>query len=310
MDLDPRYLQAFVEVGRAKSFSRAAASLHRTQPAVSYQIQRLEQQLGVLLFDRTTRRLSLTGAGAQLFEVCERFFGEFGRLAASLRDPATPPREPLRIASVSGFGRYVLFPILESLPVPQAYSLRFPVAEQVFASLQDRTCDVGFVYLPLVSSRLTTAAVWREELVLLAPRGTPRQLPRTVDGFADLTFVTYDEYEYVFGKWFETLFGRQPRSLQSAYHFEELEEVVSTVAAGRGWSIVPDHCAAHAAAEKRAVVLRPGPGRRVHNVIYVVTRAGAPEHGGVRQILQALHDAQSAGTRTKARSRPSRAATR
>jgi len=142
----------------------------------------------------------------------------------------------------------------------------------------------------MVSSWLTTTAVWREELVLLAPRGTTaRRLPRTVDGFADLTFVTYDEHEYVFGKWFETLFGRQPRSLHSAYHFEELEEVVSTVAAGRGWSIVPDHCAARATAEGRAVVVRhPRRNRRVRNLIYVVTRAGAPEHPAVAPIIEAL----------------------
>src|SRR5262245_10973993 len=290
MDLDPRYLHTFLAVGRARSFSRAAASLHRTQPAVSYQIQQLEHQLGARLFDRTTRRLSLTRHGVRLLDLCERFFGEFGRLAAGMRDPSAATLEPLRIASVSGFGRYVLFPILERLQALSAYSLRFPVADEVFASLHAGTCDVGFVYLPLVSSRLTTSAVWREELVLLAPRGAAgRRMPRTVDGFGELTFVTYDEYEYVFGKWFETLFGRQPRSLHSAYHFEELEEVVSTVADGRGWSIVPDHCAVRAEADGRAVILRPGRrNRRVRNTIYVVTRAGAPAHAGVTQILEAL----------------------
>lgn len=303
MDLDPRYLQTFLEVGRARSFSRAAASLHRTQPAVSYQIQQLEHQLGARLFDRTTRRLSLTHAGVRLLDLCERFFGDFARLASSMRDPSAVAPDPLRIASVSGFGRYVLFPILERMPALQAYSLRYPTADHVFASLQDGTCDVGFVYLPLVSSRLTTAAVWREEIVLLAPRGTPpRQLPRTVDAFAELTFVTYDEYEYVFGKWFETVFGRQPRSLRGGYHFEELEEVVSTVAAGRGWSIVPDHCAARAARERRAVVLRPRRDRRVHNTIYVVTRAGAPDHPGVAHIIDALQTAD----RLRASARPVR----
>jgi len=145
MDLDPRYLHTFLAVGRARSFSRAAASLHRTQPAVSYQIQQLEQQLGARLFDRTTRRLSLTRPGVQLLDLCERFFGEFGRLAAAMLDPSAIAADPLRIASVSGFGRYVLFPILKRMPAVQAYLLRFPVADEVFASLHAGTCDVGFV---------------------------------------------------------------------------------------------------------------------------------------------------------------------
>lgn len=290
MDLDPRYLQTFLAVGRARSFSRAATALRRTQPAVSYQIQQLETQLGTRLFDRTTRRLSLTHAGVDLLDLCERFFGDFGRLAARLRDPAAVPPDPLRIASVSGFGRYVLFPLLQRLPAVQAYALRFPTAEQVFGSLQDGTCDVGFVYLPLVSSRLVTTAVWTEELVLLAPPGGPRRLPRKVDDFTALACVTYDEHEYVFGKWFEAVFGRQPRLLHAACHFEELEEVVATVAAGRGWSIVPDRCAAGAVADGHAAVLRH-PRRRVRNRIYAVTRASAGDHPGVARIVEALRAA-------------------
>src|SRR5690242_11467137 len=115
MDLDPRYLQAFVEVGRALNFSQAAKAMHLTQPAVSYQIRQLEQQLGASLFDRTTRRLTLTPPGVRLLDVCEHFFRDFGRLAAELRDPSAVIASPLRIASVSGFGRYVLFPILERM---------------------------------------------------------------------------------------------------------------------------------------------------------------------------------------------------
>jgi LysR family transcriptional regulator, cyn operon transcriptional activator len=72
--------------------------------------------------------------------------------------------------------------------------------------------------------------------------------------------------------------------------------VVSTVAAGRGWSIVPDHCAARAATEGRAVIVRhPRSSRRVRNLIYVVTRAGASEHPAVAHIIKAL---RSDGGRT------------
>ena len=287
MDLDPRYLQAFYEVGRARSFSAAATHLHKTQPAVSYQIGRLEDQLGTRVFDRTTQRLSLTPAGERLYELCRRFFDDFARLAAALVDPAGFVPEPLRIGSVSAFGRNVLFPILAKLPPPERYALRFPTADAVLAALHDASCDVGFVYVPLVSSRLRTAVVWHEELVLIAPPGTPRRLPRRADDLAALPFVTYDECEYVFGTWCATVYGRQPRSLRASYHFEELEEVVATVAAGRGWSIVPDH-----AAGPRVTILRH-PRRRVRNAISIVSRAGAPEHPTTALVLAALRSASS-----------------
>jgi LysR family transcriptional regulator, cyn operon transcriptional activator len=285
MDLDPRYLESFLVVGRERSFSRAAGVLHKTQPAVSYQIRKLEDQLATRLFDRTTRELTLTAPGARLFALCEQFFGEFGRYVAALRDPAGAPLEPVRIASVSSFGRYVLFPVLATMPAGLRYTLRFPTAAEVFAALDDGACDLGFVYLPVTSSRIAATPVWREELVLIAPPRT-RGLPRELAAFGGLPFVAYDESEYVFGKWFEAGYGRQPRTLHVAYHFEEVEEVVATVADGRGWSIVPDHCLRGRGGQATAVLRHPR--RRAHNIVYAVTRAAAPDHPGRTAILEAL----------------------
>src|SRR5206468_3750384 len=112
--------------------------------------------------------------------------------------------------------------------------------------------------------------------------------PARLEAFASIPFITYDESEYVFGKWFEVRFGRQPRVLSSFYHFEELEEVIDMVAAARGWSIVPDHAVARAVRAGAVAVLRAPRERRVHNLSYAVRRAHAPEHPGVTQLLDAV----------------------
>lgn len=290
MDLDPRYLQAFVEVARANSFSKAASALHKTQPAVSYQIRQLEAQLGTRLFDRDAKRL--TPAGRRLFALSDRFFRDFEQLATALHDPDTAP-EPLNIESVSAFGRHVLFPVLAAMPALR-YSLRFPTAEQVYAALHAGTCDLGVVYQPHVSSRLVATELAREELVVIVAASHRTRLPVAVDGFgssdgsktgfASLPAVTYDECEYVFGKWFEAVYRRQPRSIASAYHFEELEEVVATVASGRGWSIVPAHCVG---STKRVACIRH-PRRRVHNTIYALTRPDDVDHPVVVRVIAAV----------------------
>ncbi|NTX50357.1 LysR family transcriptional regulator [Myxococcus sp. CA039A] len=290
MDLDPRYLETFLTVSRERGFSRAATVLHRTQPAVSYQIHQLEQQLGTVLFDRTTRRLTLTDAGTKLHALCERFFDEFGRLARTFKEGDTQPA-PLRIASVSGFGRYVLYPLLSRERASAPYSLRFPTADQVFSSLEDGVCDVGFVYLPHVSSRLLTAPVWREELVLVGPPQARGRAFPSLAAFEDLAFITYDECEYVFGKWFEGHYGRQPRSVRGTYHFEELEEVLGTVAAGHGWSILPDHCVAQAARQGTVVVPQAPSRQQVVNLIYSVQRASAPENPAALRLIESLRTA-------------------
>ncbi|HJU50551.1 MAG TPA: LysR family transcriptional regulator [Pseudogulbenkiania sp.] len=72
MDLDTALLRAFVSVVRSGSINRAASRLQRTQPAVSQQIRKLEQQLGQPLLERSPRGIRLTGAGESLLPYAER----------------------------------------------------------------------------------------------------------------------------------------------------------------------------------------------------------------------------------------------
>jgi DNA-binding transcriptional LysR family regulator len=88
-------LQAFVAVAEARSFSEAARKLRLAKSAISRQISDLEANLGVRLFHRTTRSLSLTDAGRGYFERAERILAD---LADANRDPIGPGG---RIAALS-----------------------------------------------------------------------------------------------------------------------------------------------------------------------------------------------------------------
>src|SRR5919205_3525649 len=82
-------LQVFLAVVNEKSFSRAAEKLYRTQPAVSLAVQRLEQELGEKLIDRSGKDLILTDAGRNVLEYARRFQSlqhELENALAELRD--------------------------------------------------------------------------------------------------------------------------------------------------------------------------------------------------------------------------------
>src|SRR5262245_22076469 len=133
MSFDARHLLSFWVVCQERGFGRAARRLHRTQPAISYQIKALEEQVGAQLVERARGPLVLTAEGRRVLDFCERFFSEWSQLQAALLGGAPLGDEPLRIAAASGFGRYVLFPLLRDLAAGRAsIDLRFPTADEIF----------------------------------------------------------------------------------------------------------------------------------------------------------------------------------
>src|SRR5258705_10299347 len=84
--LDPELLRAFVAVADHRSFTRAAAMLNRTQSAVSMQIKRLEDRLGVELFSRTTVNVDLSSAGEGLLGYARRILKLNDEAVGRLRD--------------------------------------------------------------------------------------------------------------------------------------------------------------------------------------------------------------------------------
>lgn len=80
-----RHLQAFIEVARCGSFTRAAGHLHLTQSALTATIKQLEQDAGLILFDRTTRRVVLSDEGERFLPVAERLFSDFTAALTDLR---------------------------------------------------------------------------------------------------------------------------------------------------------------------------------------------------------------------------------
>jgi len=81
-----RHIHAFLEVARRGSFTRAAAELRVSQPALTVQVRQLEAQLGVSLFDRNKRRVALTQAGRDLVAPLERVIFDFESVIANTRD--------------------------------------------------------------------------------------------------------------------------------------------------------------------------------------------------------------------------------
>jgi DNA-binding transcriptional LysR family regulator len=262
-------LEAFIAVVESGTIRAAAQRLHKSEPAINHQLRMLEQEMGTRLFDRVGRRTIPNHSGREVFNVAKPHVDAIEKLRSSLRQKDRRSLEPLRICSVSGFGRYVLVPALRRIDHVRS-RLSFGTAEEIWESISRGDADLGFSFKPSFSVRLEFEPVYTEELVLISRH--PLRRP-TLAGLQTMSFITYEEGDWVFSKWFSAVWNQQPKSLESVQHVDELEEVVTFVQAGRGVSIVPFDSVRAAAQSGGLHIWRPRSNRCI-NPVYAVTRSG------------------------------------
>ncbi len=127
---------AAIHVADAGSFAKASQVLGLSTSATSKAIGRLEEDLGVKLFQRTTRSVSLTPEGERYIEGARPLLMELDALTAEVTDNLTTPRGLLRVSVPAAFGRMVLVPRISE------FSNRFPEVE-LELSLDDRGVDLA-----------------------------------------------------------------------------------------------------------------------------------------------------------------------
>jgi len=171
----------FAEVVEAEGFTAAARNLGISKSAVSKQVGRLEDHLGVRLLNRTTRRLSVTEAGATYYEACRRVVDEAESAERAVSDLSAAPRGRLKLNAPMSFG------FLHLAPAIPAFHARYPQIT-VDAAMNDRFVDLveeGFDLAirigslgdsSLVARRLATChAVLCAAPQYLARRGRPER---------------------------------------------------------------------------------------------------------------------------------------
>ncbi|MGC2659371.1 MAG: LysR family transcriptional regulator [Bryobacteraceae bacterium] len=174
MDLDQ--LHTFLEIVRLKSFSKAAQTCYRTQPAISAQVRQLEQELNTTLFERLGTRISLTVAGRIFAEYAEQILALRKRAQDSINELDRVPRGELLIAANEATCIYVLptvfaefkkqFPNVQLL-VDRSYGTR------VVQAVLDNLADFGITQLPVQEKKLQVVKIHSDEIILLAPRRHP-----------------------------------------------------------------------------------------------------------------------------------------
>ena len=170
---DLRYLVALAE---QRHFGRAAEACHVSQPTLSTQIRKLEDELGVALVERAPRQVMLTAAGHDIAARARRVLAEVDQMRETARRTADPEAGSIRLGLFPTLGPYLLphvvprirarFPRLELLLVEEK-------TETVLHMLRDGKLDAAVLALPLHEDWLETEFLFEEPFLLAVPDGHP-----------------------------------------------------------------------------------------------------------------------------------------
>jgi len=242
--LDMGQVRSFVAVASELNFSRAARRLNMTQPPLSRQIRLLEQQLDVILFERNSRRVTLTPAGHAFLSEAQKLLAQGEAAVTATRRAARGSAGTIRIAFVGaatyGFLPGVIGAVRASAPQIELELVQMETAEQLQA-INAGDVDLGLSRPLSGQHHLQSLCVFREQMMLAIPRAHPlasRRRPSLSMLNAEPFIMFSSQARYLHDKLTMLMEDHAiaPRIVQNMTHSQA---ILSLVSAGIGLAIVP-----------------------------------------------------------------------
>ncbi len=181
---DSRYV---VTLAETRNFARAAEACFVSQPTLSTQIKKLEEELGLALFERTNKRVMPTSAGVELIAQARTVLEEAEKLRQMAQQALDPMAGPLRLGVIPTLGPYLLPHLVPQMrtdyPDLSLY-LREDLTANLIERLRTGLLDAILLALPIQTDGLELIELFREPFVMAAAKGQPvgRQIGGDGDG--------------------------------------------------------------------------------------------------------------------------------
>lgn len=242
--MELRQLNYVIQIASEKNFSRAAEKLHIAQPSLSQQLSKLEQEIGVLLFRRTTNSVELTQAGQVFVNKSQEILDAVEQLKQEMDDMAQMRRGRLVVGTLPITGSHIL-PLVLPVFGEQYPQIEVVLVEDTTAKLEQLTAsggtDLSLLSLPLIDSSLAWEPFLEEEICLAVPPLHPlaqRESPINIAELQNEPFIGLKR-----GQGFRQItvdlcmqFGFTPRIV---FESSNIETIQSLVAGGMGIAFVP-----------------------------------------------------------------------
>jgi LysR family hydrogen peroxide-inducible transcriptional activator len=294
-------LRYIVALAREKHFGRAAEKCFVAQPTLSVAVKKLEDELGVILFERGQSEVSVTPAGEPIVRQAEKVLAEAARVRELADTAGDPLAGPLRIGAIYTIGPYLLpklVPLLRERAPKMPLMIQENFTTKLLEALKSGELDVAVLALPVQEPGLVAQPVYDEAFRVLVPTAHPWAKRKTVEA-RDLL----DEQLLMLGRGncfrdqVLDLCARAGAGGPQVLEGSSLETIRLMVASGVGVTVMPssavDELAKNDALLRVKPFAEPTPVRRVG----LVWRASFPRHQAIDLLRRALLDCRLPGTR-------------
>ena len=244
--MDLRRLRYFVVAAEEQNFSRAAKRLRIAQPPLSAQIKQLEGELGVKLFDRTSRGVRLTEAGRLLLGEARRIFVQLDQSVEFIRQVGDGRIGRLALGFLPSVAHGVLPNMLrefrERFPNVEL-SLQEMSPDEEVQKLRNNQIDAGFLYLPVDETGLEVRPILREPFIVALPdeHSLATETQVAMSQLAEEPFILPPQHQVpaCYGHIMEACrrAGFFPKAVQKDVWL--MQTIVDLVAGGLGVALVP-----------------------------------------------------------------------
>ncbi|MEC0265590.1 LysR family transcriptional regulator [Paenibacillus anseongense] len=255
--MDLTYFRTFREVARRKSFTKAAEELGYAQSSITMQIQKLEREYGVPLFERFGRQLRLTSPGESLLKLAVQMLDLYDQSKEMVASQVTGT---LTIGTINSLAAYYLPPYLQALKqlYPGLNIQLYPDSEaSLMTKVREGDYDLGLLLDRYPAEPLLTCTKIKEEpLLLVAPLTHPlTQIDRIELSDLQQTEFIVTEESCIYRGMFEKLLKDHAIPLQIGFELGNLEAIKQCVMNGLGIALLPRIVVQSELEQKRLVSL-------------------------------------------------------
>src|ERR1051325_3649488 len=288
--MDINQLEVFLAVAQEKSFSRAAEALHRTQPAVSQAIRRLETELGESLFDRSSKDGTLTAAGRVLFDFSQQMLNLRHHAHLAIRELRDLHRGKLAL----GANEYTVMSLLPLIPVFRArhphikIEIKRSLASRIPGEIIGRDVEIGVVSFKPNDPAIKSLSIGVDELALVVAPNHPLAGNKVVS-VRDLgaeSFIAHNVPSPYREKVIKT-FEKHRTPLNISMEMPTLESIKRLVEEGMGVALIP-RLAAQVEIERQQLVGLAVREMKLERRLHLIYRKGATLSHAAKAFLTVM----------------------